>query len=88
MLLPRLDTPAAGDGTRRPDLPGELKKRGSELVLVVEDDATVRELAVRTLRAAGYGVRGRVPAGTTPDALVGRGQLGRRALDQLGPRGE
>ena len=41
---------------RAPDLPGELE-RGSELVLVVEDDATVRELAVRTLRGRAQGVR-------------------------------
>ena len=56
VLLPRLVAPAATDGAKHRELPVELE-RGSELVLVVEDDATVRELAVRTLRAAGYGVR-------------------------------
>ena len=55
VLLPRFDEADAAAPADGAGAPTEIT-RGSESVLVVEDDATVRDLAVRTLRDAGYAV--------------------------------
>ncbi|MFT3913453.1 MAG: ATP-binding protein [Anaeromyxobacteraceae bacterium] len=50
VLLPRDRAPRAGDGGGAPE------RRGTETVLVVEDDAAVRAVTTRTLERAGYRV--------------------------------
>jgi two-component system cell cycle sensor histidine kinase/response regulator CckA len=59
-----------------PSAPPRRAARGTERVLVVEDDAQVREVTVRALRASGYRV---LVAGSGREALA----LGDAALDDL-----
>jgi PAS domain S-box-containing protein len=62
IFFPRVDAPAEAAGAPAPrELP-----RGTETVLVVEDEPLVRALAVRVLRAAGYAV---LDAGDAEQAL-------------------
>jgi len=53
IYLPRVDD---GVGARRTELPGEEPRKGSETILVVEDEGSVREVATRYLEAQGYTV--------------------------------
>jgi two-component system cell cycle sensor histidine kinase/response regulator CckA len=53
IYLPRLDGPAAGAFVAAPESP---TPTGTETILVVEDEAVVRRLAVLGLRAQGYTV--------------------------------
>jgi PAS domain S-box-containing protein len=74
ILLPRLSDAAveAAEPARA------TAARGSETILVVEDDPLVREVAVRSLRAGGYLV---LAAGSARDALdLEPGELGRARL--------
>ena len=50
--LPRAETEADADGRQRPSL----MPRGDETVLLIEDDAVVRQLTARILRGQGYKV--------------------------------
>ena len=58
-------------------VPAEELARGSESVLVVEDDPVVRELAVRTLRDAGYAV---IEAAGADEARSAASSIGRLDL--------
>jgi two-component system cell cycle sensor histidine kinase/response regulator CckA len=62
IYLPRTDEAAVG----RPPRPPAATLRGSETILVVEDEASVRELAARALAEAGYRV---LAAGGGQEAL-------------------
>ncbi len=52
LLLPRVPAPAAG----RPEGPAAAPSTGTETILLIEDDDTVREIARRLLVRAGYTV--------------------------------
>ena len=52
VVLPRAKTDADADGGERPSL----MPRGDETVLLIEDDAVVRQLTARILRRQGYNV--------------------------------
>jgi signal transduction histidine kinase/ActR/RegA family two-component response regulator len=77
VLLPRL-VESADDATADPQAPRLELERGSELVLIVEDDAVVRALAGRTLRAAGYRV---LEAGGLAEAELAAAKV--KAIDLL-----
>jgi len=62
IYLPRTDEAAVG----RPPHPPAATRRGSETILVVEDEASVHELVVRALAEAGYQV---LPARGGQEAL-------------------
>jgi CheY-like chemotaxis protein len=53
VLLPRIDAPAAVDAAAAPAVEG---RPGSETILLVEDDASVRTIAKQTLERLGYRV--------------------------------
>jgi CheY-like chemotaxis protein len=81
LLLPAACAPS------RAALPDHPKDAGSATVLVVEDDTTVRELAVEVLRGAGYQV---LEASDGEDALSlcaeRSGDIGLVLLDSVMPR--
>jgi two-component system cell cycle sensor histidine kinase/response regulator CckA len=54
VFLPRVTDAVVRPGPEPP--PAVIATRGSETILVVEDDRLVREVTVRSLRAAGYAV--------------------------------
>jgi two-component system, cell cycle sensor histidine kinase and response regulator CckA len=70
VCLPRVDDPA--DPIPRPQLP--LSARGSETILVVEDERAVRELIGKALRRYGYEV---LVAATPGEALAVASQAAR-----------
>ena len=73
LLLP--GCPAA---TTRPDAPPEtaqLRAEGEEVVLVVEDEPDVREVAVESLRALGYRTLSAADAEAALDVLRGEGRI-------------
>jgi PAS domain S-box-containing protein len=55
ILLPRAE-PGAEAGPLRPSLPGRRSRRGSEVVLLVEDEDNIREPAIEILESRGYRV--------------------------------
>jgi PAS domain S-box-containing protein len=61
IYLPRVEAPADDEG----DEPLSAARRGGETILLVEDDAVVRELARRILAGSGYHV---LPAGDVVEA--------------------
>ena len=76
LYFPAVAEPAAGAGRTEPDL--ELP-RGSERLLLVEDDAQMRSLAVRVLSDCGYEVRA-LPDAEAALAEVASGEVRPAAL--------
>jgi signal transduction histidine kinase len=62
VYLPRVE----GEAAQATTAPAPVAPRGSETILVVEDDPSVRVIAVRTLRALGFSV---LEAASGPEAL-------------------
>ncbi len=80
VYLPRIDEPASqtAPAARRTAAPG-----GSETILVVEDDASVRTVVQRTLQARGYNVLSATNAQEAKSIMSGQGHAVRLLLTDV-----